>query len=272
MATNFLTSIGNALTQLYASQGGFFSATGLNIFWSIVAINFFLIGLDAFTGRLTEGAFVQKMGMILLIGSIMGFYTTPIPGVGVTFPHVLIDEAKGLSDQLEGNAETLIQNKLNQAMANTEQPNSSLPSLTGLVSIIWYTALMILIAIEKLVMIAVLGLSYIAIGLIVLLGPMFIPWALFPGLEEVAWHWFKALLQYCLYQVIAGGVVYLNSIVLFAFFDQHPYPWRLVDLPTIATELFVTVGISIYVTTWVPSISATIIGGHGTSSVNARTL
>ncbi len=273
MSTNILTSIGNALTQMYSAQGGFFYATGLNIFWSIVFINVFLLGLDSFAGELTQGHFIRKVGMILVVGSLMGFYTAPLPGVGVSFPHLIIDEAKTLSDQLESNAETLSQDKLNVAIANTEKPNSGIvPTISNFIAAFWYLCLIILVALEKLWLIGILAVSYIAIGVITLVGPMFLPWALFPGLESLAWNWFFALMQYCFYQVVAGAVVFLNSIVLFGFFNQHPYPWKLDDLPTIVTEFVIMLGVSIYIVTWVPSIASSVVGGPGLSAVKARVI
>ncbi len=134
-----------------------------------------------------------------------------MPGVGVSFPHIFIDEAKSLSDRLEGGADTTAQDKLNQAVAQTEQPNSGIfPTIGGVVQAIWYLVLIALVGLERVALIGVLAISYIAIGVIVLVGPMFLPWVLFPGLEHIAWGWFNALLHYCFYQVVAGAVVFLN--------------------------------------------------------------
>jgi hypothetical protein len=273
MNSNFLTIIGNALTQIYASQAGFFLATGLSIFWSIVAINLFLLGVDSLAGKLSLDRLIRTLGMILIVGSLLGCYATPLPGVGVSFPHLFIDEAKILSDQLEGGSETLSQDKLDQAVSQIEQPTSGIfPTIGGIVQAGWYLLVIILIGLERLALIGVMAVSYMAIGVIVLVGPMFMPWVLFPGLEHLAWGWFNALLQYCFYQVVAGAVVFLNSTVLLGFFNIHPLPWALADIPVIALEFIGVVGISIYVVAMVPRIAGSIMGGDGLSAVRERGL
>jgi type IV secretory pathway VirB6-like protein len=272
MNNNFLTIIGAAITSMYSSQAGFFLATGMSIFWSLVVIKIFLLGVDSFIGCLKEDRFVKEVGMVLITGTLMMFYASPLPGVGVSFPHVIIDEAKSLSDRLEAGSTNLAHAKLNQAVAQTEQPGSGFfPTLGGMIQVAWYMVIVTLIGLERLVLVGVLAISYIAIGVIVLVGPMFVPWVLFPGLEYLAWNWLNAFLQYCFYQVVAGAVVFLNSKILEGFFTGHPLPWSLNDLPTIAIELLAVVGISIYVITWVPTIAASIMAGHsGSSFVNTR--
>jgi hypothetical protein len=271
MNSNFLTIIGSALTQMSASHAGFFLATGVSIFWSIVAINIFLLGVDSFSGRLNQDHFIRKVGMISIVGSLLGCYASPLPGVGVSFPHLFIDEAKSLSDQLEGGSETLSQNKLDQAVSQVEQPNSGIfPTIGSIVQAGYYLLVIILIGVERLILIGVLGISYIAIGVIVLVGPMFMPWVLFPGLEHLAWGWFNALLQYCFYQVVAGAVTFLNSSMLLGFFNVHPLPWALNDIPVIVLEFLGTVGISIAVVFLVPTIASSVMGGGAVSAVKER--
>jgi TrbL/VirB6 plasmid conjugal transfer protein len=271
MNSNFLTIIGNALTQIYAAQAGFFLSTGVSIFWSIVAINIFLLGLDSFSGRLTQERFIRTVGMILIVGSLLGCYATPLPGVGVSFPHLFIDEAKSLSDRLEGSSETLSQDKLDQAVSQIEQPTSGIfPTIGGIVQAGWYLLVIILVGLERLALIGVMAVSYMAIGVIVLVGPLFMPWVLFPGLEHLAWGWFNALLQYCFYQVVAGAVVFLNSTILLGFFNIHPLPWALNDIPVIVLEFIGVVGISIAVVFMVPKIASSVMGGGAVSAVKER--
>jgi TrbL/VirB6 plasmid conjugal transfer protein len=271
MNSNFLTIIGSALTQMSASQAGFFLATGVSIFWSIVAINIFLLGVDSFSGRLTQDHFIRKVGMILIVGSLLGCYSTPLPGVGTSFPHLFIDEAKSLSDRLEASSETLSQDKLDQAVSQVEQPNSGVfPTIGSIVQAGYYLLVIVLVGIERMILIGVLAVSYMAIGVIVLVGPMFMPWVLFPGLEHLAWGWFNALLQYCFYQVVAGAVTFLNSSMLLGFFNIHPLPWALNDIPVIVLEFIGVVGISIAVVFLVPKIASSVIGGSSVSAVRER--
>lgn len=60
----------------------------MNIFWSIVVINIFLMGLDSFTGKLTQDRFVRTVGMILIVGSLLGFYASGARGWRIVSSHL----------------------------------------------------------------------------------------------------------------------------------------------------------------------------------------
>ena len=272
MNGNFLTLIGGALAQMYSAQSGFFLATGVSMFWSIAAINIFLLGLDSYGGKLTMDHFIRKVGMILIVGTILGGYSTPLLGVA-PFPHIIIDEAKSLSDRLEGGSETLSQDKLNQAVQQTEQPNSGIfPTIGSFMQALYYLIVIVLVGVERFFLLIVLAASYMAIGVIVLVGPMFIPWILFPGLEHIAWGWFNALLRFCFYQVVGGAVTFLNATILLGFFNVHPFPWAIADIPVIVLEFMSVVGISVYVVLMVPTIAGSIMAGNSVSVMRERGL
>ncbi len=271
MGQNFLTIISQGLASLYNGQAGYFLSTGLSFFYPIVTLNIFLMGLDAFAGRLFMEAFIKKVGMILVVGSLLAFYNSPLPGTGTSFSHLVTDEAKMLSDRIESTSTTGAMNQLNSSLASIEQPPSGMiPTISDLVSAAWYFLIQFILGGEKVVLIGVLGVAYLAIGVVVLVGPLFIPWLLLPGLEFLAWGWFRAYLQYNFYLVVAAAVTFLNATALLAFFNVHPLPWAIKDLPSFALELMVVIGISIYVVTHVPRIASSIIGGGGESLINTR--
>ena len=44
-----------------------------------------------------------------------------------------------------------------------------------------------------------------ALAIVILLGPVFIPWLLFEPLAFLFWGWFRTLMVYTLYGVVAGS-------------------------------------------------------------------
>ncbi len=47
----------------------------------------------------------------------------------------------------------------------------------------------------------------VAIAIVILLGPVFIPWLLFEPLAFLFWGWFRTLTVYTLHGVVAGAVL-----------------------------------------------------------------
>lgn len=263
MSTNFLTFVGNALTNLYSAQGGFIAGIGTNIFWSLAVLQVLLIGAEVMVGGMREWEFVKRIGIILIVGSILGTYPAA--------PHVIIDEAKDLSGKFEAAAGEQVQAKISEAVAKTEQPSSGfIMTVTSIIQSFWYGILMLLLSAMRLLLVGVLAVSYLALGLLVLLGPILVPWLLVPGLEHLAWGWLNAVIHYSLYQVIAGAVVFINSNVMLGFFSIHPLPWAAADLPTLVVELVVVFGIGLYFVLLVPSFASGLVQGAGLSAVRQR--
>ena len=49
--------------------------------------------------------------------------------------------------------------------------------------------------------------AQVALAIVILLGPVFIPWLLFEPLAFLFWGWFRTLMVYTLYGVVAGAIL-----------------------------------------------------------------
>ena len=79
-------------------------------------------------------------------------------------------------------------------------------------------------SIAQVALLGVIAFGFVAVGCIVLVGPVFIPFFLVPKLDWIFWGWFKALLQYSFYpgvcecvRVLVFGQIWLN------FFSQNGF-------------------------------------------------
>ena len=59
--------------------------------------------------------------------------------------------------------------------------------------------------------------AQIALAILTLLGPVFIPWLVFEPMSFMFWGWFRAMMTYSLYAVIAGAVMRVFSGVGLAY-------------------------------------------------------
>lgn len=268
MPDNFFTFISSAITKLM-TNAGFFQAIGVSAFRLTVALLLLLFGAETvLTGYFDMRKLVRLVFMILVCLALLTYYSAPIPGVGSSVHSLITDEAKYLSNQLETGTNQVLQDKLNAAYLQMETPSY----LSGLaLTITWFVAIC-LIALLRLVMLAVVAFSYMALGIIVMLGPLFIPSLIWPGLEFLFWGWIKSFMAYALYQVVASAMVFITANVMTSFFAANPGPYGLDKLTTMFVELVAIVGTCIYSIVKVPSLAASILSGRGGESVVRESL
>src|SRR5207302_6212659 len=76
----------------------------------------------------------------------------------------------------------------------------------------------------------VISFGYIAAAIAVMLGPVFIPFFIVPGMEWLFWGWLKSLIQYAFYPVVANAYLFVFGNVLIHFLDAHPAPYEAATL------------------------------------------
>ena len=59
--------------------------------------------------------------------------------------------------------------------------------------------------------------AHIALAILTILGPIFIPFLVFEPLSFLFWGWFRAMITYSLYGVIAGAILRVFSAVGLSF-------------------------------------------------------
>jgi hypothetical protein len=70
-----------------------------------------------------------------------------------------------------------------------------------------YLLITLLIAVLELSMLIVAGFGYLALGAILIIGPILIPFMLVPKLDFLFWSWLKALIKYSFYPVIGNIII-----------------------------------------------------------------
>ena len=71
----------------------------------------------------------------------------------------------------------------------------------------------------------VISFGYVAVGVSVLLGPLFIPFFLVDELNWLFWGWLKSLVQYSFYPVVGAAYIYVFGKLLIKFVDTTGPPY-----------------------------------------------
>jgi hypothetical protein len=216
--TNWVTTLNSTIRDLLSHNSSQFLSLGLAIGSGLAVILIVRYGVaTALAGRgLDFGDFFQEV--ILLIGAclcILRGYSTPMPlFAGRTFPDLIIDGPAQLANQISLTSDAQLEATFGSILEHIPPPINPLDMPGHLC----YWIMQALIQGTRAVMFAIFSFGLIAQAVIVMLGPVFIPFLLFRPMSFMFWGWFRSLLQYSFYPVICSCF----SAVLTAFFLNLP--------------------------------------------------
>ena len=230
---NFKSFLDIALESLTAAAGGEIFTLGNQMFAGLALVVVVLSGLKiAFGGGLQPWELMRVVIGIWIPWVMLQFYTTDLPRMGVTFPHMIVAGGNWLNDLLVDDSVLSVQIELTNLFKELSDERDSavgsgslwkllrtsfqtmLTEITGFVVVLFMALMMLLLAA---VTYAQVIWAQIALAILIIVGPIFIPFLVFEPLAFLFWGWFRAMITYSLYAVIAGAVLRVFSAVGIAF-------------------------------------------------------
>ena len=198
-------------------------ALGLQLWGGLAAVMIAWTGLKiAFSGTFEPWALVRLVLGIAIPRTLLHYYTVPIPGVGSTFPAMIAGggiwlQNLFLSDVVSaGYSEMTALVQAYAAHLGAAWSSGNLLSVvTAGVSVLFSSLLSLVIGASLVFsLVALFCVTYaqviwaqVALAIAMLLGPVFIPFLLFDPLAFLFWGWFRTLMVYTLYGVVAGAIL-----------------------------------------------------------------
>src|SRR5262249_25035373 len=143
--------------------------------------------------------------MTIAIGfAMITYYDRPLPGIGYSFPELVTEQAYSIAANLEAASVEAVLERLDHLKEQLDQP----PFL-DILAYALYLPVLWAITIARTVLIFVIVFGDVATGICVLLGPVFVPFFITPGLEWLYWGWLKSLFQFAWYKVVAQAFVFV---------------------------------------------------------------
>lgn len=219
------------LTQLMTQHASLFETMGQNMFrgFAVILICWYGIktALSSAGGGPMNGVHFESFGSLLLTIAfgfgMITYYSQPIPGVGTSFYHLIVDQGLNLSNQLNHSLVQEVWNRLNTIYFGMEMPALSI--VLNVMEVIRYFVVVVCLILAGMAIFAVISFGYVATAIAVLLGPIFIPFFIVPQMEWLFWGWFKAFIQYAFYPVVANAYLFVFGNLLIHFVDAHPAPY-----------------------------------------------
>jgi type IV secretory pathway VirB6-like protein len=261
------------LSQLMTADAGMFQALGLSLFRGFAVILLAWFGIKtalASAGGQHAIHLDQFASLVITIAfgfAMINYYANPIPGIGTSFYRLITDQGTNLAQQL--NAATLqeVKQRLDSMYLGLESPTMIFASA---LEIIHFVLLVIAIVIAEGAAFAVIAFGYVAAAVVILVGPVFIPFFIVPQMEWLFWNWLKALFQYSFYPVIANAFVFVMGSLLNHFIDSHPPPYSAGDVAALFLPLLFLLFAFVYGIVKIPSLVNSIFAGKSGESVFPR--
>ena len=196
---------------------------GLQLWGGLAAVMVAWTGLKiAYSGTFQPWALVKLVIGIAIPRTLLHYYVVPIPGVGLTFPAMIASggiwlQNLFLSDVVSaGYTEMTALVQAYSAHLSAAWSTGNLLSIvtagvtvlfSSLISLVLGASLVFCLLVLFCVTYAQVIWAQVAIAIVILLGPVFIAFLLFEPLAFLFWGWFRSLLVYTLYGVVAGAVL-----------------------------------------------------------------
>jgi hypothetical protein len=269
---NPFTVIGAAIVDLMTRHSTMFLSMGTHLFRGLAIVMLAWFGakaaLASAEGSSSPVPISNLISLVILIAFAHGmltFYASPIPGFGRTFPHLITDQAQFMAAQIETSQVQQLSDRLNDVFVNTERP-----LIFDVLHVIGYLFVVVAVTGARIALVAVIAFGWVATGVAVLVGPVFIPFLIVPSMDWVFWGWLKALLQYAFYQVVAQAFVFVFGTFLLNLLAAFPPPYTVDKLLVGGFHLVFLLVAFTYGLLKVPSLTNSLFSGRAGESALPR--
>ena len=259
---NLLSSLRDTIFNVLTQNGTPFEQLGLTIFRTVTIIMIVIAGSRiALSGHHSLDKLRTLAGLILAVWIMLTLYTRSSPLLdGYSFSEAIPKTAFAMADLVGADIQHQMLAKLDQiinAMAGVSSFSIFHPR-----DLIVYLIVTLLIAVLELAMFIVVGFGYLALGALLVIGPILIPFMIVPKLDFLFWSWMKALIKYSFFPVV-GNIILLgiSQIMLSVLNATLPTGQEIALSITQIPILIVVFMAGVYSVFKIPSLVADIFSG-----------
>jgi hypothetical protein len=262
LLNNLLASLRDTVFGVLTQNGTPFAQLGLNIFRTITIVMIVIAGTRiAFSDNHSLHKLRTLAGLILIVWIMLTLYTRSSPLLGgYSFSEAIPRSAFGMADLVGTTTQQQMIAKLDQIISGLSDMSSF--SLLHVRDFMTYLIITLLVALLELAMFIVIGFGYLALGAVLVIGPVLIPFMIVPKLDFLFWSWLKALIKYSFYPVI-GNIVLLGicQIMLSILNTTLPTAGQIVITITQIPILIIVFAAGLYAIFKIPSLVGDIFSG-----------
>src|SRR6184192_1680715 len=261
-----VATVQQAITVLLTTYEPAFLRFGFSLFLAFATILIVWQGIRVMLSHDSLGDHLFDFAKLLLFiscgYSLVAFYESPIPGIGVSFSNLITDQAHDFANILDARSLELVFDHLDQLWQQFVQPDA-----WSILANLLYWLLLIVVTLAKVVSLAVVAFGLIASAVCALVGPIFVPFFIVPKLDWLFWSWFKAFIQYSFIPVIAFAFLMVFERFIFQYLTTLPAGITEDFYMVYGLQALVVVGVFTVGILLVPSLTSSIFSGRGGESV-----
>src|SRR6266852_8147671 len=258
-------TIQQAITSLLTTSEPAFLHVGDSLFVSFATILMVWQGIGMMLSQDSLGDHLFEFAKLLLFISfgyaLIAFYASPIPGIGVSFSHLITDQAHEFANLLDARSLELTFDHLDDLWQHFIQPDA-----WSILANLLYWLLLIFVTIAKVLSLAVVAFGLIASAVCTLVGPIFVPFFIVPKLDWLFWSWFKAFVQYSFIPVIAFAFLMIFERFIYQYVTTLPPGITEDQYMLYGIQALVVIGVFTVGILLVPSLTSSIFSGGGGES------
>ena len=267
---NLIPTIQQAITALLTTYEPEFLRFGYSLFIAFATILIAWHGIKMMFSHDGLGDQMFDFAKLLLFisfgYSLIAFYESPLPGIGVSFSNLITDQTGYFQSVLEARSFDNIYRHLDTLSEHFMQPDP----WSILANLIYWTVLL-LIAFAKAVSLAVIAFGLIASAVCGLLGPIFVPFFIVPKLDWLFWGWLRSFIQYSFVPVVAIAFLMIFEQFVFRYITTLPPMITQAEYGVYALQAFAVVATFCMGILLVPSLTQSIFSGSsGESALTSR--
>jgi hypothetical protein len=264
-----IVAVQQAITQMLLAYEPGFLTFGQNIFIALATIMLVWYGVRMMLAPSGLGDNMFHFAKLLLLLSfgyaMVFFYQRPIPGIGQSFSTLITDQTLYLANIIDQHALANIEAHFDDLFSRFEEPDA-----WSILANLLYWMLLLVIGFTKVIAMAVVSFGLVASAVCALLGPLFLPFFVCPGLDWLFWGWLKAYLQYSFMPVVAYAFLFIFEKFVFAYLTTLPPYIPQDDYLVYSVQVLMILVSFVYAMWLVPSVNASIFSGQSGESIYSQ--
>jgi len=214
------------LTQNFGDP--FIAVANVEMFWIAVCM---LMGFS-FVWAIRGGnsiitGFMHFLLLFLVTQTLIHYYSTPLPGMHSSFKLLIPNIATELADTISISRYDMAVQRIIYVADNLEKPTFSLTSGLDISAIVLYLFVTVDMWLLGGFLMLPLLLSFVALGIISVLWPVFIPWLMVPRLSYLFWNSLNSIIKYSFLRVAAQALTFVWAGIIMSCIDHLVFP----DMP-----------------------------------------
>lgn len=264
---NYLGWITDAVDELITAHSDHFlqlARVEANIF---ATIGFLLLALrwaaQTLNFRWHEELHVGELYLyglnVCMVMMMLHYYSSPLPHMSVSLHQFFPAVARSLSTSFDTAIVNDFLARVNDVVINLEKP-----AYWNMVNVILYFFVILDMGVMDAALFVIDSFGFIAVGVLTVFGPLFIPCLLLNRPSAFFWRWFQLILSYSMYRAVASAFTFIWATMMVKFFDNTINgDYSLGSFLLLASILVMLTAAFLYSMFKVPAITAELFQGAG---------